>query len=253
MINKSPCLDCEHNGNPNQPVCLECDRRIQYIQTIEQEGVMPIPVKKRFVPEPAVPILPSDEEIVRMGFIKRVSLAASEEPIAQTTRKCVVCGEEKPMIKFKKIKNAWGGGREYVVPAVRFTATKGRPLRSKSAERASKIAMLKSARRPPRIRRKPARNPPETRGPKDQAGKTDWSVFPFLEASEVVRVFAFGANKYGAPFTYRKGIPQEELWSAAMRHLIAYQSGETVDPESGCSHIAHVAANALMMLAQVGS
>lgn len=88
----------------------------------------------------------------------------------------------------------------------------------------------------------------EDRGPKDKSGKPDWAVFPFKEAESVAKVFEHGAKKYGAPFTYRKGIPPEELWAAAMRHLIAIQSGEQTDTESGLPHMAHVAANALMAL-----
>lgn len=91
----------------------------------------------------------------------------------------------------------------------------------------------------------------DNRGPKESAGKPDWSVFPFKESEEVVKVFEYGSKKYGAPFTYRRGIPPSELWSAIMRHMIAIQNGEQIDPESGCKHIAHVAANALMSLQEV--
>lgn len=90
----------------------------------------------------------------------------------------------------------------------------------------------------------------DDRGPKESTGKPDWSVFPFKEAEDVVKVFEYGSNKYGAPFTYRKGIPTTELWAAIMRHAIAIQSGDDVDPESGCKHMAHIAANALMALSQ---
>jgi hypothetical protein len=86
------------------------------------------------------------------------------------------------------------------------------------------------------------------RGPKETNGKPDWAVFPFREAEAVVKVFEYGANKYGAPFTYRKGIPSGELWSAIMRHMIEIQNGNDIDAESGCLHTAHIAANAMMML-----
>jgi hypothetical protein len=90
------------------------------------------------------------------------------------------------------------------------------------------------------------------RGPKETTGKPNWAVFPFAEAESVVKVFEHGANKYGAPFTYRKGIPPAELWSAIMRHLIEIQNGNDIDAESGCLHMAHIAANALMMISQQG-
>lgn len=88
------------------------------------------------------------------------------------------------------------------------------------------------------------------RGPKEITGKVDWSVFPFAEAEEVCIVFANGAKKYGAPFTYRKGIPESELLAAAVRHLVQIHRGQSIDQESGCSHWAHVAANAIMAIAQ---
>lgn len=87
---------------------------------------------------------------------------------------------------------------------------------------------------------------PYTRGPKDSAGKTAWRVFPFAEAEHVVRVFAKGVEKYGAPFTYRRGIPLEELAEAAIRHATAILSGKLLDPETGELHAAHLAANGLI-------
>lgn len=95
----------------------------------------------------------------------------------------------------------------------------------------------------------------EDRGPKDKTGKPDWSVFPFTEAEEVLKVFEYGIQKYGAPFTYRKGIPIEELLAATIRHLVqiqnAVQMHDMLDNESYCLHAAHVAANALMMISQI--
>ena len=90
----------------------------------------------------------------------------------------------------------------------------------------------------------------QERGPKELVGKPEWAVFPFNEAQEVVRVFEYGAKKYGKPFTYRAGIPISELLSALIRHVVHIQNGAAIDVESGCHHAAHVAANALMMLSQ---
>lgn len=87
-------------------------------------------------------------------------------------------------------------------------------------------------------------------GPKETAGKLDWSVFPFTEAEHVCKVFEGGAVKYKAPFTYRQGIDMSKLFAACMRHLVAIQRGERVDPESGQLHASHIAANGLMMVSQ---
>jgi hypothetical protein len=89
------------------------------------------------------------------------------------------------------------------------------------------------------------------RGPKETEGKIDWSVFPFVEAQAVVRVFEYGARKYKAPFTYRLGIPTEELLAAIVRHVVRIQEGEFLDEESNLLHAAHIAANALMLLSRI--
>lgn len=58
---------------------------------------------------------------------------------------------------------------------------------------------------------------------------------------EMCRVFKFGAKKY-AKNNYLKGMESERLTSAALRHILAYQSGEKLDPESGRSHLGHAMA-----------
>ena len=85
---------------------------------------------------------------------------------------------------------------------------------------------------------------------KQSSGKIPWEVYPFTEAEFTCRVFKYGAEKYGAPFTYRKGIPMEKLAAAVIRHATAILSGERIDPESGLLHSAHISAGGLMMISQ---
>jgi dATP/dGTP diphosphohydrolase len=59
----------------------------------------------------------------------------------------------------------------------------------------------------------------------------------FLE--HVAQVLTFGANKYAA-HNWREGINISRLIGAAYRHLGAINRGEDIDPESGCSHAAHL-------------
>ncbi len=66
----------------------------------------------------------------------------------------------------------------------------------------------------------------------------------FLEG--IAKVLTDGAKKYEAD-NWRKN---KELWryqAAAMRHFEAYRSGESVDPDSGSSHLHHVATNILFL------
>lgn len=61
-----------------------------------------------------------------------------------------------------------------------------------------------------------------------------------------MRVFKYGAGKYEKN-NYLKGIEASRLTSAALRHLLAYQDGQFLDPETNESHIDH-AMCCLMML-----
>lgn len=87
---------------------------------------------------------------------------------------------------------------------------------------------------------------------KQDAGKLNWAVFPLKEAEEVVKVFEYGAKKYSYPFTYRKGIELDRLFASMMRHIedIQTEGYYSLDNESQCLQIAHVAAVALMMISQ---
>lgn len=51
-------------------------------------------------------------------------------------------------------------------------------------------------------------------------------------------VLTFGARKYAAD-NWRGGIQIRRLTGAALRHLLAFQGGEDLDPESSLSHLYH--------------
>lgn len=80
------------------------------------------------------------------------------------------------------------------------------------------------------------------------SGKLRYSLLPSHATTEVVRVMEYGATKY-APENYLKGggLDVTRLWDSCMRHMWAVRCGELVDPESGCPHMSHVAADAMMM------
>jgi hypothetical protein len=88
--------------------------------------------------------------------------------------------------------------------------------------------------------------------PKDIIGstKTPLGLLPWTALVRVSRVFALGAKKYG-PFNWRtpgKPVQHVTYCEAALRHLAAYLDGETIDPESGESHLAHAACGLLILL-----
>lgn len=60
-------------------------------------------------------------------------------------------------------------------------------------------------------------------------------------------IMTYGAEKY-APNSWR-GVEAHRYIAALLRHLMAYQSGELHDPESGFSHLWHVLTNAAFLVA----
>lgn len=64
----------------------------------------------------------------------------------------------------------------------------------------------------------------------------------------VSEILTFGAKKY-ADHSWQ-GVEQGEsrYKAALLRHLLAHASGEKLDSESGMSHLAHAACNAMFIL-----
>lgn len=60
------------------------------------------------------------------------------------------------------------------------------------------------------------------------------------------RVLAHGEKKYG-PANWMDGLAHSRLIDATERHLLAYQSGEDRDHETGESHLVHAACSLMML------
>jgi hypothetical protein len=85
-------------------------------------------------------------------------------------------------------------------------------------------------------------------GIKYDDSKLKWSLLPWKQVEEVVKVLQHGAKKY-APDNWKKVQPyKERYFNAAMRHLMAWYWGEKNDPETGLNHLAHAACCILFML-----
>ena len=88
-------------------------------------------------------------------------------------------------------------------------------------------------------------------GPQEGATKYDsdkprWDLAPMKEFEQVVEILTFGAKKYAD--NGWKGVDKERYIAALLRHMTAYMSSGKDDPESGMSHMAHVACNALFIM-----
>jgi len=64
----------------------------------------------------------------------------------------------------------------------------------------------------------------------------------------VGKVLTFGANKYDDN-NWKQATPEDRKRSmgSIMRHLMAYQKGELLDPESGIEHTYHIATNIMFI------
>lgn len=67
----------------------------------------------------------------------------------------------------------------------------------------------------------------------------------FIEG--IGEVLTFGAKEYGENSWQNVENGVNRYYAAAMRHLLAYRKGEKKDPESGLSHLHHVACNIMFL------
>lgn len=81
---------------------------------------------------------------------------------------------------------------------------------------------------------------------KNDNGKPGYSNIPRLALLEVAKVMTYGAKEYGK-YNYSGVIESSRLTDANERHMNKYLLNQDYD-ESSYHHIAHVAANALMLL-----
>ena len=67
-----------------------------------------------------------------------------------------------------------------------------------------------------------------------------YALIPIEPLAEIARVDDYGASKY-APFNWQKGYSWNLSISALFRHIFQFLRGTSIDPETGCHHLAHAA------------
>lgn len=82
---------------------------------------------------------------------------------------------------------------------------------------------------------------------KADAGKPRLELVPPSLMMAVGAVRTYGVNKYGDSDSWRRVSPDRYL-GAMLRHIMAYQAGETIDPESGLPHMWHAACNMAFLI-----
>lgn len=90
-----------------------------------------------------------------------------------------------------------------------------------------------------------------TDNPKKAYGDPKPSIhtIPMAVMVEVAEVMRGGAGKYGVRNWRKQPIKASTYYSAIFRHLVQwYEDVESVDADSGRSHLAHIIANAMLVL-----
>lgn len=85
-------------------------------------------------------------------------------------------------------------------------------------------------------------------GRKFDHGKLRYGLIPPETLEELAGVLTYGANKY-APNNWQNVEPFKERYTDALyRHIEAWRAGESVDEESGLSHLAHAMCNVVFLI-----
>lgn len=84
-------------------------------------------------------------------------------------------------------------------------------------------------------------------GVKHDQEKPDMSCLSPIAMVKVAQVMTYGKKKY-AKDNWRGGISYTRLIAASLRHIFAYLGGESLDPETDISHLAHAICDLQMIL-----
>ena len=85
-------------------------------------------------------------------------------------------------------------------------------------------------------------------GRKFDSGKPRWSLLLWESVKQIVHVLTFGSQKYEDHNWKKVDNPIDRYYSAMMRHITDWYTGEKYDPETGYSHLAHAGCCLLFLL-----
>lgn len=85
-----------------------------------------------------------------------------------------------------------------------------------------------------------------TEGKKFDNGKLPEHLYSLEHHKRLLEVLKIGADKYGER-NWEQGMAWSRVYAALERHLHAWWNGESNDPETGKSHLAHAAANIMFL------
>lgn len=78
--------------------------------------------------------------------------------------------------------------------------------------------------------------------------KLRWDLLPLGDIEDIVKVYTAGAKKYGDNNWQYLENGYDRYKAAMFRHLVEYERGNIIDPDTNCAHLAQVAWNAIALL-----
>jgi len=87
----------------------------------------------------------------------------------------------------------------------------------------------------------------EKPGLKYDAGKPRWDLLRWGVVEEGVKVLTHGAKKYADNSWKSVENGKQRYWGALLRHIVAIEKGELIDPESKLPHLGHVFCNIMFL------
>lgn len=90
---------------------------------------------------------------------------------------------------------------------------------------------------------------PKNTSLKYDSNKAPLDLIPLEPLLMVADVLAFGVNKYGRDNWRMHNVPEfSRLYASILRHLMSWNDGEDIDPESQLSHLAHASTQLMFLM-----
>lgn len=84
-------------------------------------------------------------------------------------------------------------------------------------------------------------------GIKFDEGKAELSMISSIALTQLAKVLSVGAAKYERN-NWRKGMNWDRLINATLRHILAFNDGQDLDPETNLNHLSHAMCNLMMLV-----
>lgn len=82
---------------------------------------------------------------------------------------------------------------------------------------------------------------------KQDNGKARYDLIEWRAIDDMANIMAVGAAAHGDQGWKTLIDAEDRYFSAAMRHLVAWRGGDTIDGDSGYPHLAHVMCNIMFL------